>query len=321
MTFHRSTREAANGMWRGILMNLGVPGECLVNRHGPCPLCGGGNDRFRFDNREGSGTWICSKCGAGDGFQLAERFLGMGFAEVARRIDGIIGNEKLERDRPAPQISDDDRMAALRRVAASTRRVEAGDLVDAYLTSRGLGDDHYPRTLRFAPSLSDGAGGVRPCMVATVQAPDGENVTLHRTFLRPDGLAKAEMEAPRKLMPGGVPDGAAVRLGDWTGGPLGVAEGIETALSAARLYELPVWSCIATSILAKWEPPEGCREVVIFGDTDPKFGGQAAAFTLAKRLASREGNRAIEVTVKLPATPGQDWNDVLMARLGSGVAA
>ena len=187
-------------------------------------------------------------------------------------------------------------------------KIQRGDLADLYLTSRGLKEHTYFKTLRFAPKLRDGEGQVRPCMVATVQGADGTNVTLHRTFLKPDGSGKAEMACPRKLMPGPLPKGSAVRTSDYTGGPLGIAEGIETALSAIVLYSMPVWAAINAHGLANWTPPEGCTEVAIFGDNDPKFAGQAAAYQLASRLAST----GIEVTVHIPRQSGWDWNNELM---------
>jgi putative DNA primase/helicase len=48
-------------------------------------------------------------------------------------------------------------------------------------------------------------------------------------------------------------------------------------------------------------------EVVIFGDNDPMFGGAAAAYALAHRLAVT--NR-IKVEVKIPDLVGMDWADV-----------
>jgi putative DNA primase/helicase len=57
--------------------------------------------------------------------------------------------------------------------------------------------------------------------------------------------------------------------------------------------------------------------VRIFGDNDKSATGQAASWALAKRLR-REG---YVVTVDLPETEGDDWNDVLLARMGSEVAA
>ena len=65
--------DAAHGRWTEILSGLGIEASHLRDRHGPCPGCSG-EDRFRFDNLEGRGTWICSQGGngetAGDGFAL-----------------------------------------------------------------------------------------------------------------------------------------------------------------------------------------------------------------------------------------------------------
>jgi putative DNA primase/helicase len=54
--------------------------------------------------------------------------------------------------------------------------------------------------------------------------------------------------------------------------------------------------------------------VVIFGDNDLSFTGQASAFTLAKRLTLEAEKNRIElrVSVAIPAVPGFDWNDVVM---------
>jgi len=306
--WHRKTGEAAKGQWKGILNTLGVPAELLTGKHGPCPLCAG-KDRFRFDNQEGRGTWICNGCGSGDGIALAMKFTGKTYPEIASEIDRMLGNQKFDPDKPKAEMSDDQRKAALREVAAKTVRIERGCLADLYLTARGCREHTYAKSLRFAPQLRDGEGGTRPALVATVQAHTGENVTLHRTFLRPDGLAKAEMACPRKLMPGPVPKGSAVRLSDYTGGPLGIAEGIETAMSAMILYSLPVWAALNTSLLAEWIPPEGCDDIAIFGDNDENFAGHAAAYALAHRLRAM----GKEVTVHFPTTVGRDWNDEILA--------
>jgi len=302
--YHTKTTAAAEGRWKGILLTLGVPAASLTGKHGPCPFCGG-SDRFRFDNRDGMGTYICGQCGAGAGPEFVMKFTGKSFAEAMADVDRIIGNEKFEPDAVRPAMTDADRMAALREVAKQTVKVTPGDLVDKYLTARGVGEKVYPKTLRFAAALRDGEGGVRPAMVATVQGPDGANASLHRTFLRGDGLAKAEMQAPRKLMPGPLPEGACVRLSEFAGGALGIAEGIETALSASAKFNVPVWSAINSTMLAKWIPPDGCEEVAIFGDHDPAYGGQAAAYALAHRLAVK----GLKVTVHIPPVPGTDWND------------
>lgn len=312
--FHQKTSLAARGKWKGILIQMGIPATALVNKHGPCPICGGA-DRFRWDNKDQRGTYICSQCGPGDGQNLAMQFTGRSFQDVSDEIDAMLGNIKPDADQPKRDMTPDERRALLLRTYAQTRPVEPGDLVHAYLASRGIDEAIYPAALRFGASMNDGEGGVRPAMVAMVGVygevtPKGapKYVSMHRTFLRPDGLGKAEMTAPRRMMPGELPDGACVPLSTFSGGALGIAEGIETAMSASALYGLPVWAALSSAGLRKWFPPAGCTEVAIFGDSDPKFGGQAAAYHLAHRLAVR----GVEVTVHLPPNAGEDWNDIHM---------
>jgi len=308
MSYHRSTMEAAKGKWRGILLEFGLPEACLKDKHGPCPLCQS-EKNFRWDNKDGNGSYICT-CGSGPGAKLACEFMGKTFKQVADEIDLMIGNIKVDSAPPRRDMSDEDRRLALREVYAATKQVVPGDLADTYLKSRGFGELIYPKALRFAGALRDGEGGVRPCMVATVTDTEGKAVSLHRTFLRPDGLAKAEMEAPRKMMPGALPDGACVRLSDGPSASLGIAEGLETALAASVLYGLPVWAALTATMLAKWIPPEGVEDITIFADNDPKFGGQAAAYQLAHRLAVK----GWDVTVLVPALAGADFNDELNRR-------
>ena len=58
-----------------MLPTMGVDARFLTGRHGPCPVCGG-TDRFRWDDKDGTGSFFCSGCGPGDGFMLAERVTG-----------------------------------------------------------------------------------------------------------------------------------------------------------------------------------------------------------------------------------------------------
>ena len=306
--FHQRTQDAAKGKWRGILMALGLPETCLRDKHGPCPLCASLSN-FRWDNKDGSGSYICT-CGAGSGMDLAIAYTGKEFREVASLIDGLVGNLKVEA--PRPKMTDEQRRDILRDTYKATQPIRPGDLAHKYLEARGIEELIYPAALRFAPSLRDGDGGTRPAMVAMVGVHGQDKfVSMHRTFLKPDGSAKAEMAAPRKIMAGELPDGACVMLSEFdssTGGTLGIAEGIETAMSASAIYGIPVWAALNASMLAKWLPPEGCDEVAIFGDNDAKYGGQMAAYTAAHRIAVR----GVKTTVTIPPIVGQDFNDIYL---------
>lgn len=296
-------RDRARGRWPALLAGLGISSHFLEGRkNGPCPMCAG-KTRFRFDDKEGRGTWICNNCGAGDGPALAMRVLGIDFKELAERLDPLIANAPITAPRPVRSAS--DKREALNQLWRRASVVEPDDPVARYLRAR-VGLITVPACLRCVDSLlyRDDPSSYHPAMIAMVAGPDGSAATLHRTYLTRDGR-KAAVDVPRRLMPGTVPDGAAIRLFP-PAETMGIAEGIETAFAAAALFGLPVWAAANSTMLAKWQPPEQTREVVVFGDTDRKFGGQAAAYALAHRLAVHDRT----VRVELPREAGTDWNDV-----------
>lgn len=295
------TAEAARGKWRGILLTLGFEKKFLTAKHGPCPFCGG-TDRYRWDDKAGTGSFICSHCGAGDGFGLLKTWKGWDFITAAKEVDKVVGRVSAEPiRRPMDKQTRDTR---LRELWIASKPITPDDLVGRYLTGRGVYPGRMPTSLRFAERCPVPGGGSAPAMIALVEDGEGKAASIHRTFVGPNG--KAEMDNPRALMPGVLPDSVAVRLYPVHGERLGIAEGIETAIAAAKRFRVPVWSAINSTLLAKWEPPAGVKEVLIFGDCDAKFGGQAAAFQLAHKLSGRMG---LEVQVHIPERAGLDWAD------------
>lgn len=298
-------REVAAGRWPGILAALGVAPEQLTGKHTACPVCGG-KDRFRFDNKDGRGTFFCSHCGAGDGFTLLRNLKGWDFKTAAREVEQVAGIASAAS--PAPTFSEEDKLKALRRVWCGANRLQRGDVAMRYLAGRGLDLLEPLSCLRLHPSLTyrEGADvlGRFPTLLALVTGPDGKGVTLHRTYLQDD--RKAPVSSPKKLMPGKPAKGGAIRLHP-AGDVLGVAEGIETALAARQLFGVPVWSCVSAAGIESFQPPATVRKVIVFGDNDLSGTGQAAAWVLAKRLIAA----GIAVEVKLPDQPGSDWADLL----------
>jgi len=148
--------------------------------------------------------------------------------------------------------------------------------------------------------------GTYPAMVARVRDVAGAVVGLHVTYL--DGPKKAEVPSPKKMV--GSVKTAAVRL--WpVGDALAVAEGLETSLAVRDLWGLPVWAALSAGGLEAFEVPPEVKTLVICGDNDASYTGQAAAYSLAKRLAQR-----IEVQVCIPKQQGADWLDVLREGFG-----
>lgn len=297
----QKTSEAVIGKWPGVLVNLGVDEQHLSGKHGPCPICGG-NDRFRFDDREGKGTWICNQCGAGTGFKLLEMLHGWDFREAAKRIDEIVGN--VEKTTIKRRTDSAPRLKRIYRGTVLTKDVES---VEQYLFNRGL--RYIPDTLRAHPALgywNEGREvGKYPALVATIRSPEGKGLSLHCTYTE-KGQKLQDYDA-RKIMPPVSPlnCGAAVRLYK-AGDTLGIAEGIETAIAARQIHDIPTWSVLNTNGIKAFVPPDICKRLVIFADNDENFAGQAAAYELARRLHGK-----IEIQIKLPEKPGTDWADCL----------
>jgi putative DNA primase/helicase len=88
---------------------------------------------------------------------------------------------------------------------------------------------------------------------------------------------------------------------------LGIAEGIETALSAAVLDSVPVWAALNTSLLAKFQPPPDVTRPLIYADRDEP--GLLAAGRLMERLQGR-----VKFELRVPAAPHKDFNDIHMSR-------
>ncbi|HRO36811.1 primase-helicase zinc-binding domain-containing protein [Thauera sp.] len=308
MSERLDVRQIAQGRWKSILTVMGMDERALSGKHGPCPMCGG-RDRFRFDDKDGRGTYFCSGCGAGDGVQLAMSITGLSFRDVAAEVERIAGTVKPTAIRT--ERTDEDKLSALRRVFRESRPIERGDEACRYLAGRGLRLYDLPESIRLHPGMPyrDGGAvlGTFPTMLATVTDAAGRALSMHRTFIQ-DGK-KAPVPAPKKLMQGLPLSGAAIRLTP-VSRSLGIAEGVETALAASELFEVPTWSCISTSGIETFEPPEGVEHVVIFADHDANFAGQAAAYRAAHRLALK----GIEVEVCIPPRPG-DWLDELNGRL------
>jgi putative DNA primase/helicase len=307
--------DRARGKWHGILPALGIPSHLLNTRkHQPCPFCGG-SDRYRFTDKDGDGRYICNPngngCGAGSGIDLVMKFNGWDFARAAKEIEAVIGEVKFRPVRP--KSDDPDARDAMQRLWDRCNLIAPGDFVDRYLASRGVGQTTYPRWLRKCESVkhetADGVKSWHPAMVAKILAPDGSPTNLHRTYLTLEGQ-KASVAPVRKTMWGTIAKGSAIRLFD-PGPVLGIGEGIETSLAASELFRVPVWAAINSTLLAGWQPPEGTHQVIIFADNDPKFGGLAAAASLAHRLACQ----GLGVEIKMPPKVGWDWNDVLLDKL------
>ena len=173
---------------------------------------------------------------------------------------------------------------------------------ERYLRDRGI-TLPLPPSLRFHPSLRHGPSGrYFPALLAAVQSPERQVTAVQRIFL--DGPRKAFV-SPAKMTLGPMGVGA-VRLCK-PAACLGIAEGVETALSAMQLYKVPCWAALGARFEAIDFPPE-VTTLVAFRDN-----GDAGERTTAKLLEryGKKGRHRLKVFVQHPPEDLSDFNDEL----------
>ena len=262
---------------------------------GDCPACGYAESLVVSSSDTGRALWWCASCGDGQAIAAVLRDRGV---ELGQREDrGTIQ----AKPRSGSAVN------TARALALWDAGVPSpGTPVETYLASRGL---TLPPTapLRFLAACSHPTGRRLPAMLALVTTTAGSPVAVHRTFLAPDGRAKAEVDPARATL--GPNHGHAVVLHP-PGAEIVVGEGIESSLSASVIFGLPAVAALTAGSLASgtWLPPK-VERVLIAADNDLSGTGQRAADIAAGVLLSR----GVQVRVALPDVTSLDFNDLLIA--------
>ncbi|WP_393948574.1 primase-helicase zinc-binding domain-containing protein [Kluyvera intermedia] len=291
------TVKLACGHWSHILPALGL--KVIKNRHQACPVCGG-SDRFRFDDKEGRGTWFCNQCGAGDGLKLIEKVFGVSASEAAGKVNAVTGNLSPV----APEViaateagTEADRKAAAA-LAAKLMEKSRPTTGNAYLTRKG-----FPALECLTLTATHKTGGVT-YRAGDVVVPlyDDTGALVNLQLINSDGL--------KRTLKGGQVKGAChiIEGKKQAGKRLWIAEGYATALTVHHLtgetvmVALSSVNLLSLASLARQKHP-ACQ-IVLAADRDLSGDGQTKAAAAAE---------ACEGIVALPSVFG-DWNDAFMQR-------
>ncbi|WP_394515938.1 DNA primase [Pantoea sp. SGAir0430] len=281
---------AARGHWPRILPALGL--KVVKNRHMPCPVCGG-SDRFRFDDKEGRGTWYCNQCGAGDGMDLVKQALSIDLTEAAARVNDLTGNLPVTDTITVTEAADDEaaRTAAalLARQLVSSAQEAAGN---AYLSRKGW-PEHVSLTL------------TKPQKVAITRYHPGDLVVaLHDMSGELVNVQLINAAGEKRTLKGGQVKGAChVFSSKKSARRIWLAEGYATGLTVHNLTGDEVWVALSSANLlslaglAREKHPS--LPLVIAADRDLSGDGQRKA---------QQAAAACNGAVALPPVFG-DWND------------
>jgi putative DNA primase/helicase len=238
--------------------------------------------------RNGKGWSFCCpchddrvpSCSIRDGDGLITCFGGCPRAEVMAALDAL----GFPDDGKSTTTQPDDHEARIRR--AQVEWEDAGllpqlDHVGWYLRHRGI-------TLPPPAALRRAGNG----FMAAVQRLDGVVTAIQIKSLGRTPITRGWL------------GGGAVQLAAPCDGELGLAEGVESAMSATQLTGVPVWATLGARRLHAIDLPGCVRRVHLFADSD--VAGRAAV----ERAKQRYTNRLLPVRTWWPPE-GQDWNDVL----------
>lgn len=308
------TVDAIVGREEMIIASYGLPQ--INNRHynGECPLCGK-LKKFRMTRSASGVNWICV-CGNGSLFNLIMDITGKNFATIAKEIDNLIGNTSYKSEQNAsPEMALKDRH--MNRFSAINKIKNTP--VETYLKRRGIYE--LPQmSVKFSPSEYDHEYKRSFQAMYAVATDEEMNVVYaHKTYL--ENGSKANVEKVKKMktinkynMPCKTCNhehaaNVAVRMFQ-PDKILGIAEGIETALSAYQLYKVPSWAVLNTSIMKAFKAPAGIETLVIYADNDRNGAGLAAALHCGHKniLAN---NDIKKVVIRMPDRKGADFNDML----------
>lgn len=242
---------------------------------------------------------------SGDVIDLVQRETGLSQAKALEWLRSFTGRSGLAKHiAPAPQHLPVVWSEKARAIWRSTEPLR-GTLGETYLKSRNC---YVPNVsdLRF----SNGGGKYPPSLVARVtDFVSGKPMTLAFIRLHPIAGLKASGNDSKRFLSGYRKNGGVVRLAPAVpvDGELGVAEGIETALSVMAARHVPVYAALDAGNLGGLPTSDRYGRLVIWADNDPA-GSKAASSLAARWQAAR-----IPARIELPLDPGSDWNDVVMA--------
>lgn len=306
-----NTKQAAMGRWSEIFEYYGLPAITGKNHFkGECPLCGR-KGKYRCDNKNGTGSYICV-CGSGDGWSLLSGFTGKEFKVLAAEVDQIIGNEYTAdrtRTNPVRTTLAQQREKVSRKFAKLTPL--RGTDADSYLKGRGI-NSLPAESVRYCDKQPVDGKNLQ-AIYALATDDKGELCYLHRTLL--DGDKKANIGGSAKKMMKLQEDSyleyaksVAIRLFP-VSSTLGIAEGIETALSCHQITKCHTWATMNTAFMKKFRVPAGVKNLIIFADADSNAAGLAAAHVCAE--ANLKAKNDLEtVSVRWPKQG--DFNDLLI---------
>lgn len=233
---------------------------------------------------------------------LFKCFAGCRSIDIARAVAAIDGLAL--RKGYGPDLTDNQasHIQHVQRLWISSRPLD-GSPAEEYLVNRSI---HIRSSaLRFHPRTPLRCGSAlhfKPALLSAVTE-GAELVAVQRLFLDPDcDDVSCKLQGRRRLL--GRPGRGSVQLGI-PRDRLGLAEGIETALSATQILGFPVWAALGCERLARVAVPPTVSRLILLGDND------LAGLRGVSAAVAAHARPGLVIKTLWPLRRYKDWNDQL----------
>jgi len=272
------------GRWREILHGYGCQLPSGRN-HGPCPLCGG-KDRFRFDDKDGRGTWFCNHCGSAGGLKLLSLYIGKSTLDTAKELVNDAPTTPVRRTF-TPDVrqknTEQAKKGAAAMLAAAIRQAHP------YMDKKGLLGDWLVNGVRMA--ARDGFIEIGELLLVPAYK-NGELINMQ----------KIKVDGEKRPITGGDMQGVYHPI-DGKTNMIAIVEGYATGVTVNKLTGAMTYCAFQTGNLAavakyvREQHPDS--KIVFFADHDEHGAGQKYA---------EEASVPVSGIVALPPELG-DWDD------------
>lgn len=285
--------RASQHHWGSILSSLAIPIPG-INKHGPCPVCGG-KDRFRFDDKKGRGTWFCNYCGHGDGLDLVTLVRQCDLIQAAREISRLTDLTPTppakERTEPLPHTDIIQRVTAL--LATCTKGTSD------YLLHKGLAHQGFLMPANSAKNIGEVHFNVGSMVLPLVDLSDKTTGAL---LINPGG--------EKRLLPGSRIKSSFIPITHHAlSQTIIITEGFATGLVISRFVAATVVAAISainlTHVAVALRERYPDAQIILAADNDVTDSDHNPGKQLAELAAL-----AVNGLVTLPPTGDKaDWDD------------
>ena len=309
-------KAAANGRWPSIFSYCGMPDSFSgkPNEHVDCPFPNhGGAKDFRFDNKNGDGSYICSCSSGADGFNAIATFHGIENKDAIKLVGEYFNQNNVPLKpiyKPIKEKPKDNEIAlAKKRAGYHAEKILSlcnEPKPHPYLQDKGI--DKPVLVINENYEVNDTQTIYAGALIVKIYDIGNPEILIGIQFINPDGQRFYIADTKNA-------DGIHIIEGDSNSPYVDVVEGFASGLSVNMVTGATVVIAFdANGVKGKAERIKQLfcgKQLRFLGDNDShkRWAGNEAAHTAAFKTGG---------LVAIPSVPGKDWDD---QRQLKGIAA